>query len=92
MCLVTDTGGIDDKSFNATAWKGVENAANQLGVEGRYMQSVDAADFPANITAFVKADCNLIIGVGFDDDGCYDYCCKSQPGCEIYRDRFRIQP
>jgi basic membrane protein A len=33
VCQVTDTGGIDDKSFNATAWKGVEDAMKELGVE-----------------------------------------------------------
>ncbi len=34
ICQVTDTGGIDDKSFNATAWKGVTDAETQLGVSG----------------------------------------------------------
>ena len=29
ICQVTDTGGIDDKSFNATAWKGVSDAIDQ---------------------------------------------------------------
>ena len=33
---VTDMGGIDDKSFNATAWKGIQDAINQLGVEGKF--------------------------------------------------------
>jgi basic membrane protein A len=38
-CQVTDTGGIDDKSFNATAWKGVQDAMDQLGIQGTYLES-----------------------------------------------------
>ena len=38
VCQITDTGGIDDKSFNATAWKGIEDAVAQLGVEGKYLE------------------------------------------------------
>ncbi len=38
VCEVTDTGGIDDKSFNATAWKGVEDAMQTLGVQGKYLE------------------------------------------------------
>ena len=36
---VTDTGGIDDKSFNALGWQGVQDAISQLGIEGKYLQS-----------------------------------------------------
>ncbi|MEK6223158.1 MAG: hypothetical protein N2D54_13010, partial [Chloroflexota bacterium] len=39
VCQVTDTGGIDDKSFNQTAWKGVEDAMAGLGVEGLFLES-----------------------------------------------------
>ncbi len=36
ICQVTDTGGIDDKSFNATAWKGATDAQKELGFEAKY--------------------------------------------------------
>ncbi len=65
VCQVTDTGGIDDKSFNATAWKGVEDAVTQLGVEGKYLESKEVADFEKNINAFIDQKCDLIITVGF---------------------------
>jgi len=65
VCQVTDTGGIDDKSFNATAWKGVEDAVAQLGVEGKYLESKEVADFEKNINAFIDEKCDLIITVGF---------------------------
>jgi basic membrane protein A len=65
VCQVTDTGGIDDKSFNATAWKGVEDAMAQLGVDGKYLESKEVADFEKNLNAFVEEKCDVIISVGF---------------------------
>jgi basic membrane protein A and related proteins len=64
-CQVTDTGGIDDKSFNATAWKGVQDAIDQLGVEGKYLESQQQTDYEKNINAFIEEGCNIIVTVGF---------------------------
>lgn len=64
-CQVTDVGGIDDKSFNATAWKGVQDAMAQLGIEGQYLESQEQADYETNINAFIEEGCDLIITVGF---------------------------
>jgi basic membrane protein A len=64
-CQVTDVGGIDDKSFNATAWKGVQDAEAQLGVEGSFLESQEQADYEPNINAFVEEGCGIIITVGF---------------------------
>lgn len=64
-CQVTDTGGIDDRSFNATAWKGVEDAQAQLGVEGQVLESQQQADYENFINAFIEEGCDLIITVGF---------------------------
>jgi basic membrane protein A and related proteins len=64
-CQVTDTGGIDDKSFNATAWKGVQDAESQLGIQGKYLESQEQADYAKNIQAFLQDNCNIIITVGF---------------------------
>ncbi len=65
VCEVTDTGGIDDKSFNATAWRGVEQAMQQLGVQGKYLESQEVADYEKNLNAFIQEGCNLIVPVGF---------------------------
>lgn len=65
VCQVTDTGGIDDKSFNATAWKGVEEAKAEFGVEGKYLESQQQTDYDKNINAFIEDGCDLIITVGF---------------------------
>lgn len=64
-CQVTDVGGIDDKSFNAPAWKGIEDAVASLGIEGQYLESQEQADYETNINAFMEQGCDLIITVGF---------------------------
>ena len=64
-CQVTDTGGIDDNSFNQTAWKGVLDAEQNLGVEGRFLESQAETDYDANINSLIDGDCDIIITVGF---------------------------
>jgi basic membrane protein A len=65
ICEVTDTGGVDDKSFNATAWVGAQDAAKTNGWEATYLESKQQTDYDKNITEFLKSDCNLIVTVGF---------------------------
>jgi len=62
---VTDLAGVDDKSFNATAWKGVENAVADLGVEGKYLESTQQSDYDKNIQQFLDENTDLIVTVGF---------------------------
>jgi basic membrane protein A len=64
-CEVTDMGGVDDKSFNATAWKGVTDAIANLGIEGVYLESRQQTDYENNINAFLTQKCNVIFTVGF---------------------------
>lgn len=64
-CQVTDVGGIDDKSFNATAWQGVQDAVDEFGIQGDFLESQQQADYEENINAFLDAGCNIIITVGF---------------------------
>ena len=64
-CQVTDVGGIDDKSFNATAYLGMQRAEKELGVEIKYLESQQQSDYEVNLNTFVEADCDLIIPVGF---------------------------
>ena len=65
VCLVTDVGGINDKSFNATAWKGVTEAQTDYGITSQYLQSKQQTDYAKNIQAYIDAKCNLIVTVGF---------------------------
>ncbi|KGB82838.1 MAG: BMP family ABC transporter substrate-binding protein [Pseudomonadota bacterium] len=64
-CQVTDTGGIDDNSFNQTAWKGVLDAQEQLGISGRFLESQAETDYEANINSLLGGQCDIIITVGF---------------------------
>jgi basic membrane protein A and related proteins len=64
-CQVTDTGGIDDRSFNATAWKGMQDAKSQLGVQVKFLESTTSNDFTPNLQTFVQQKCGLIVTVGF---------------------------
>jgi basic membrane protein A len=64
--MVTDTGGIDDKSFNATTWSGIQAAQAKLNIETRYIQSTDASDYAKNINAFINSGCEVIVGCGWN--------------------------
>ncbi|MDH5452438.1 MAG: BMP family ABC transporter substrate-binding protein, partial [Paracoccaceae bacterium] len=64
-CQVTDTGGIDDNSFNQTAWKGVEDAEAELGISGRFLESQAETDYEANINSLLGGACYVIVTVGF---------------------------
>ena len=65
VALVTDIGGIDDKSFNQTAWAGVQMAMDKLGVQGKYLQSKQQTDYDKNIQEFVQEGYPMIVTVGF---------------------------
>ncbi|MEA3438904.1 MAG: BMP family ABC transporter substrate-binding protein [Chloroflexota bacterium] len=64
-CQVTDVGGIDDKSFNATAYKGMVDAEKGRGIEIKYLESQQQTDYEKNINAFVEEGCDIIVTVGF---------------------------
>ena len=64
-CMVTDTGGIDDRSFNASAWAGLQAAKEaQSNVEPKYVASTAEADYEPNLRQFVTQKCNFILAVG----------------------------
>ena len=63
--MVTDMGGIDDKSFNQTSWLGLEMAEDELGVEASYLESSAQTDYGPNITQYLDQDTDLIVTVGF---------------------------
>jgi Uncharacterized ABC-type transport system, periplasmic component/surface lipoprotein len=65
-CMVTDTGGIDDRSFNASAWAGMQAAQKaSSNVAVKYLQSTTQADYVPNINTFISQKCNIIVTVGF---------------------------
>ncbi len=62
---VTDLGGIDDKSFNASAWAGVQQAIDEYGIVGKYLESQQQSDYAKNIQQYLDEGMDLIITVGF---------------------------
>jgi basic membrane protein A len=63
--LVTDIGGLNDRSFNQLANDGMERAEKELGVDGRVLTSKSDADYVPNLTSLCQQKYDLIIGVGF---------------------------
>lgn len=63
--LITDVGGVNDGSFNQSAWEGLEKAGEELGVEVNYLESATDADYQPNMETFVDEDYDLIISVGY---------------------------
>ncbi|WP_433393970.1 BMP family lipoprotein [Micromonospora sp. KLBMP9576] len=64
-CMVTDVGGIDDKSFNTSAWKGLEEAKKANGkIDIKYVASKAEADYEVNLTQYVNQKCDFILAVG----------------------------
>jgi basic membrane protein A len=66
-CMVTDTGGIDDRSFNASSWQGMQEAAasNPSKISVKYLQSTTQSDYTPNINTFIGDKCGIIVTVGF---------------------------
>ena len=65
VALVTDIGGLNDKGFNALAYKGLKQAQTRLGVEGRVFISKSAADYIPNLSTGATQGYDLVIAVGF---------------------------
>ena len=64
-CLVSDSGGWDDKSFNQSAKEGLDKAVKDLGVKSKTAESKTDSDFTRNVEGMVGENCNLVMGVGF---------------------------
>jgi basic membrane protein A and related proteins len=63
--LVTDIGGLNDRSFNHLAYVGLQRAQKELGIQGRVLTSKSAADYIPNLTTLAQQNYDLIISVGF---------------------------
>lgn len=64
-CMVSDSGGFDDHSFNQIGLEGLQSAAKELGVKEKHVQSNADTDYAPNIANLVAQKCTLIITVGF---------------------------
>lgn len=70
LAMVTDVGGVDDKSFNQLAWEGIEAFGKENGLEKGdggydYLQSTGDADYITNLNNLVRRDFDVVYGIGF---------------------------
>ena len=65
ICLVTDSAGIGDKSFNDAVWMGLESTMTDFGAEANYIESKSADDYAPNLEACVDSEPDVIVCVGF---------------------------
>jgi basic membrane protein A and related proteins len=65
--LSTDTGGLNDRSFNHLAYVGLKRAQTQLGVDTRVVTAASSSDYVPNLTALARQGYDLVIGVGFTE-------------------------
>ena len=63
--LVTDVGGVNDGSFNQTAWDGMERAGKDFGMTVNYLESSTDADYAPNLETFADEEYDMIISIGY---------------------------
>ena len=64
-CIVSDSGGFDDQSFNQSSYEGMKKSVADLGIKMKEAQSSSTADFAPNLAQMASAGCNLTVTVGF---------------------------
>jgi basic membrane protein A and related proteins len=79
-CMVTDTGGINDRSFNASSWAGMQAAAAaDPNISVKYLQSTTQSDYVPNINTFLGEKCGIIVTVGFLMGSATETAAKANP-------------
>jgi basic membrane protein A len=79
-CMVTDTGGINDRSFNASSWAGMQAAAAaDPNITVKYLQSTTQSDYVPNINTFLGEKCGIIVTVGFLMGAATETAAKANP-------------
>lgn len=79
IAMVTDTGGVNDKSFNQTSWEALQALEKEQGVTVKYLQSKSEADYQPNLNQFVKDGYNLTWGIGFALESALGEIAKQNP-------------
>ncbi|WP_327640263.1 BMP family ABC transporter substrate-binding protein [Kribbella sp. NBC_00482] len=82
-CMVSDSGGFDDKSFNQTSYKGLQDAVKEKGLTEVKAESKSDNDYPTNMTAMVNAKCNVIVAVGFKLEDATEKAAKANTGIKF---------
>ncbi|WP_237740762.1 BMP family lipoprotein [Crystallibacter crystallopoietes] len=64
-CIVSDSGGFDDRSFNQSSYEGLKAAEADLGIQIQQAESQAETDFTPNVDSMVQSGCDLVLTVGF---------------------------
>lgn len=65
VAMVTDVGGVNDESFNQSAWEGLQKAEQDLKIKATYVESKQDADYQTNLETMIDGDNDLIWGIGY---------------------------
>src|SRR5918994_3654175 len=65
VALITDAGQLNDRGFNQLAYEGLKRAEQELGVEGRVLESTSDAEYVPNHSSLADEGYDIVIGVGF---------------------------
>lgn len=65
VAMITDTGGINDQSFNQSAWEGLEELKKETGADVNYIESKQASDFTTNLERLGDSGATLLWGIGY---------------------------
>ena len=63
--MVADLGGINDESFNQSAWEGLQQAQKDFGIEIKVIESKQASEYLQNMESLIDEDVDMVIGVGY---------------------------
>jgi PnrA-like ABC transporter substrate-binding protein len=64
--MVTNSGGLEDRSFNQSTWEGLQQAEDELGVEADALVSTGETDLEPNVQQAVESGCELVVTVGYE--------------------------
>ncbi|MEK9197836.1 BMP family protein [Lysinibacillus halotolerans] len=88
VAMVTDTGGVDDKSFNQSTWEGIQAFGEENGLKKGdggfdYLQSAQESDYVTNLNSLIRRDFDLVFAVGFALHNAVAEVADQQPDAKI---------
>ncbi|MFD1357601.1 BMP family protein [Fictibacillus halophilus] len=87
VAMVTDTGGVDDKSFNQSAWEGLTKFGKDNSLEEnkgyKYLQSTAQSDYKPNLNSLIRQKYDLVFGIGFLMGTDVETVAKQQPDAKL---------
>ena len=79
VTMITDVDGVNDQSFNQSAWEGLQKAEKDFGIKANYIESKQESDYATNVETAVDQGADLVIGVGFKLEKAIGEAAKAYP-------------